>query len=161
MKPVNQRKGMLDEQFAHHKGIARHFGETAHAGIRPRRAAQAPVSDSHELAVVGADRVIVMQGENDRRLRQGPPHQLHSLDADQQRMMEMNDSGLDRSQQPLQFQHHAMQIDLRHVEAIVMAGPQQQFVGRAAHRLQQCPGQTAAMELVDTGQIESFDAQSL
>ena len=167
---VDQPEHRLDVLLAQQELVGRPVGEATVAGIRRRLAAKGPrfaaiatlaARRRDHLTVVGADRVIVVQGVDDLRIRADAADQEQHLHAQQQRVMHMHDVRPEGAQQVGQVGHQPVQVDLALVEMVEMAGPQQHLVGAAAQRLEPGAGTRRAVGVVGAGQEQALRPRRL
>ena len=154
---IDQRQHAFQVLLAKHELVGRAVGEAAVAGIGRSAGAELVAVGRDHLAVIGADRIIVVQGIDDPCFRHDAPDQEQHLHAQQQRVVDVDYIRAEGLEQGGQVRHDAVQVDLALVEAVEMAGPQNQFVGAAAYGLEVGAGLLLPVDLVGAGEEHCLD----
>ena len=83
--------------------------------------------------------------------------QSDELDADQQQMMDMDDIRPELLEEAHEVRHHAVAVDLAHVEAVEMPAPEDDLVGCLPDRLEARAGPLLTMKAVRRCEEERLD----
>ena len=103
MKRSTSDKLRLDEALAHEEVLWSDSGEALVAAARRLLSAQLVVLRSDHLAVPVADREVLVQGVDDRRVRQRVARHPDHVVAEVVRVLEVHDVGLQVPEEPLEM----------------------------------------------------------
>src|SRR5260221_3646987 len=130
--------------------------EATMTGIRRRFLTKPLFPGCQHQSVIGADRIIIMQGDDDLRLWQDALHQEDHVDAHHENRMEMDDIVAKGAEQVGKFRYHTMHVDLRQIEAVEMPGPHQHLVRGGTDALEDGPRALLAMGLIDAADEQAL-----
>ena len=127
---VDRLEMLLQPHLAQKEEFRREFGKTLMTTNAGRLLAQRLVGAPNHLPVGRADRHELVKGEDDARARQGLAGDADEIDAKGEKMMEMDDVGLDQLQE-LDIGFHKQRIGRLVPGVVVVAAQKQKFAGAA------------------------------
>jgi hypothetical protein len=148
----------LDEALAQEEAVGGDLRETAVAAAGACAIATLTHLRAHHQPIMGTDRVVVVQRHHDPGVRQDAAYQGDELHPDEEDMMNVHHVRAELLEQAHEMRNGAVQVDLAQVEAIEMTAPDDDLIGRVAHRLEARARALLAMKMIGCSQEERLHA---